>query len=183
MTEELEVLALVAGRLEARGIAYMLTGSVAASYYAMPRMTRDIDLVVELSAADVDPLHALFAADFYLDHDALREAVADRGVVNLIHEGHLLKVDLIVRKDSPYRRGEFARRRRVRLGAFEVAIVAPEDLVISKLDWARETRSAVQLGDVRNLLRSVPDLDRDYLARWTRELGLEAAYREAVADD
>ena len=46
-------------------------------------------------------------------------------------------------------------------------IVAPEDLIISKLDWMRETRSEVQLADVRNLLRSVPDLDNRYLAQWT----------------
>ncbi|MET0849870.1 MAG: hypothetical protein ABW020_01970, partial [Candidatus Rokuibacteriota bacterium] len=62
-----------------------------------------------------------------------------------------------------------------------VAIVAPEDLIISKLDWARDTRSAIQLADVRNLLRSVPHLDREYLAHWTARLGLSGAYREAEA--
>ena len=50
MTEELEVLTIVAGRLEAVWIAYMVTGSFAANYYAVPRMTRDINLVVELPA-------------------------------------------------------------------------------------------------------------------------------------
>jgi hypothetical protein len=54
VAEELEVLTIVTGRLAAAGIPYMVTGAVAASYYAVPRMTRDIDLVVELSARDVD---------------------------------------------------------------------------------------------------------------------------------
>jgi hypothetical protein len=54
VTEELEVLAIVAGRLESEGIPYMVTGSIAASYYAVPRMTRDIDLVVELSAGNIE---------------------------------------------------------------------------------------------------------------------------------
>ncbi len=49
MTEELEVLTMIAERLEAAGIPYMVIGSFAANYYAVPRMTRDIDLVVELS--------------------------------------------------------------------------------------------------------------------------------------
>ena len=42
MSAELEVLQDVVARLEGAGIAYMLTGSIALSYYAQPRMTRDI---------------------------------------------------------------------------------------------------------------------------------------------
>ena len=114
MTEELEVLTIVAGRLEAAGIAYMVTGSFAANYYAVPRMTRDIDLVVELSAGDTDRFCALFEGDFYLDQAAVRAAIASRGAFNLIHLAHVVKVDCIVRKDSEYRRTEFARQRRAR---------------------------------------------------------------------
>ena len=47
MTDQFSILKLVTERLDALGIAYMLTGSIAAGYYAQPRMTRDIDLVVE----------------------------------------------------------------------------------------------------------------------------------------
>jgi hypothetical protein len=179
VTEELEVLTTVTGRLEAAGIAYMVTGSFAANYYAVPRMTRDIDLVVELSAGDADRFCTLFEGDFYLDRAAVRAAITDRGAFNLTH---VVKVDCIVRKDSEYRRTEFARQRRGPIEGHEVALVAPEDLIISKLDWMRETRSEVQLGDVRNLLRSVPDLDEPYLAHWTERLGLDALYREALGD-
>jgi len=49
VTAELEVLQDATERLERAGIQYMLTGSIALSYYAQPRMTRDIDLVVELA--------------------------------------------------------------------------------------------------------------------------------------
>jgi hypothetical protein len=63
----------------------------------------------------------------------------------------------------------------------ELFIVAPEDLVISKLDWARDTRSETQLGDVRSILGSVPDLDHAYLAEWIATLGLDALYREVSA--
>lgn len=182
MTEELEVLDIVARRLENAGIPYMVTGSFAANYYAVPRMTRDIDLVVELAAGEVDRFCALFEGDFYLDRHAVRSAVAERSVFNLIHQAYVIKVDCIVRKDSEYRRTEFARQRRVSIEGHGVAIVAPEDLIVSKLDWMRETRSAVQLSDVRNLLESVPDLDRQYLAYWTERLGLGTLYREALGD-
>lgn len=182
MTDELEVLRIVTGRLEAAGIRYMVTGSIAASYYAVPRMTRDIDLVVELSARDAPRLCALFESDFYLDRDAVAAAVAGRGTFNLIHQDRVVKVDCIVRKDSDYRRTEFERQRRASIEDHNLALVAPEDLIISKLDWMKETRSEVQFADVRNLLRSVPDLDREYLSQWTERLGLSALYREAVGD-
>lgn len=171
VTEELEVLETVARRLEATGIRYMVTGSFAANYYAVPRMTRDIDLVVELSADDADRFCASFEGDFYLDRDAVRAAIASRGVFNLIHQAHVIKVDCIVRKDSDYRRTEFARQRRGSIEGTSLAIVAPEDLIISKLDWMRESRSP-----------AVPDLDRQYLAHWTERLGLGALYREALGD-
>jgi hypothetical protein len=182
VTEELEVLKIVTGRLESAGIAYMVTGSVAASYYAVPRMTRDIDLVVELSAGDADRFCALFEGEFYFDRDSVEAAIAARGAFNLIHQAYVIKVDCIVRKDSEYRRTEFARQRRGAIEGHGLALVAPEDLIISKLDWMRESLSEVQLSDVRNLLRSVPDLDRQYLAEWTERLGLGALYREALGD-
>ncbi len=177
MTEELDVLRTVVERLEAAGIPYMLTGSMAANYYAVPRMTRDIDLVVELSAANADRVADLFEADFYVDRGAVRAAVAQHGTFNLIHTELVLKVDCVVRKDSEYRRQEFRRRRPVTIGELEVFLVAPEDLIISKLDWARNTRSEVQLSDVRNLLAGAP-LDRNYLRTWVARLGLDALYRE-----
>jgi hypothetical protein len=182
VTDELEVLTLVTGRLEGAGIRYMLTGSFAANFYAVPRMTRDIDLVVELSGADAERVCALFEHDFYLDRDAVAEAIAARSAFNLIHQARVVKVDCIVRKDSEYRRAEFERQRRASVEAHSVALVAPEDLIISKLDWMRETRSEVQLADARNLLRSVPDLDRVYLSQWTERLGLSALYRQALGD-
>ena len=98
----------------------------------------------------------------------------------MIHEASVMKVDCVVRKDGDYRRTEFARRRRASVEGHGLAIVAPEDLIISKLDAMRETRSELQLADVRNLLRSVPDLDRPYLTHWTERLGLDALYREAL---
>ena len=112
----------------------------------------------------------------------MRAAIANRGMFNLIHQAYVIKVDCIVRKDSDYRRTEFGRQRRGSIEGTGLAIVAPEDLIISKLDWMRETRSEVQLADVRNLLRSVPDLDRQYLTHWTERLGLGTLYREALGD-
>jgi hypothetical protein len=53
----------VSERLGAAGISFMLTGSVAMSCYAQPRMTMDIDLVVALTTADAETFVHLFEAD------------------------------------------------------------------------------------------------------------------------
>ena len=172
MSDEFTVLALVAAHLDAAGIAYMLSGSVAMGYYAQPRMTRDIDIVVELGHAQADALVAVLASDFYIDDLAVHDAVTRQGMFNAIHSTLIVKVDFIVRKPTEYRRAEFERRRPVVIDGVQLNLVAPEDLILSKLDWARDSRSEMQLRDVRNLLDSVPNLDRDYLDRWVAALDL-----------
>lgn len=78
MLDEFSVLKLVTARLEAAGFAYMVTGSVAVSLYAEPRMTRDVDIVVELQPADTDRLVALFGLEFSCDADRIRRCDAQR---------------------------------------------------------------------------------------------------------
>ncbi len=178
MSEELEILKTVTQRLDAAGIPYMVTGSMAINYYAVPRMTRDIDIVVELSTRDTDRLCDIFQEDFYIDREAVRRSIEEKGMFNIVHCAFVIKADFVVRKDTDYRREEFVRRRRVTVEGRDLYMVAPEDLIISKLDWARDTRSEIQLADVRNLLACVAELDRAYLAHWTTRLGLDSLYRE-----
>jgi hypothetical protein len=141
-------------------------------------MTRDIDVVVELSVEDVARVCELLGVDFYLERETVREAIERRTSFNVIHASLVVKMDFFVRKDTEYRRAEFARRRQVSMQGHPFSIVAPEDLIISKLEWASDTRSEAQLGDVRNLLRSVPELDASYIEQWTARLGLGPLYRE-----
>jgi predicted nucleotidyltransferase len=158
MSEELEVLKEVARRLDRNRIAYMITGSIAANFYAVPRMTRDIDIVVELSPEGIGKFILAFERDHYLEPETVREAVKNRGMFNLIHDRHIVKVDFVVRKDTPYRSREFARRKKISIDGQKVSVVAPEDLILSKLAWAKDSKSEVQLRDVQNLLQSVKKL-------------------------
>jgi hypothetical protein len=178
VSDELDVLKSVAAQFERAGIPYMVTGSMAANFYAVPRMTRDIDFVIELSERDVDRVTGLFQQDYYIDRDMVQRAVRDHAMFNMIHNAMVIKVDCVVRKDTEYRREEFSRRRTVSIADQQIFIVAPEDLIISKLDWAKESRSQMQLDDVRNLLRSVQGLDTEYLNRWVDRLELTTLYQE-----
>ena len=178
MSEELEVLKEVARRLDGARIAYMVTGSMATNFYTVPRMTRDIDIVVELVENDLGRFIPLFEGDFYLEPETVLAATKNKGMFNLIQNEHVVKIDFIVRKESPYRRKEFSRRKQVAVDDRSLYLVAPEDLILSKLEWAKDSRSEMQLSDVRHFLTSVKLLNRRYLLRWAKELGVESLYRE-----
>jgi len=170
MDEQLEFLKEIARRLDSAGIPYMLTGSLAMAVYAVPRMTRDIDLVVEVFPQDAERLAQLFSQDCYVDADTVHDAVSRRTMFNIIHNLWVIKADFIVRKDDPYREAEFVRRRHVEVAGTRIAIVAPEDLILSKLIWAKESQSELQHRDVVELVRSVTDLDWSYLEHWASAL-------------
>jgi len=75
MNEQLDILKLVTKQLAEKQIKYMLSGSVAMNYYAQPRMTRDIDIVIELMLKDVKSIVELFVEDFYIDEDMIYHAI------------------------------------------------------------------------------------------------------------
>ena len=62
----------------------------------------------------------------------------------------------------------------------KIAVVSPEDLIISKLFWAKESHSEMQIKDVKNLIASVENLDYNYIKKWVKELGIENIFNEAL---
>lgn len=180
MSEELEVLKLVTQRLREAGINYMISGSIAANYYTVPRMTRDIDVVIELKQGDIDKFVGLFEDDFYVNRETVANEVSRQGMFNLIYNKYVIKIDFIIKKSSEYQQGAFSRRKQVLIEQSPMWFVSAEDLVISKLVWAKESHSEMQLKDVRNLIETVDDLDLKYIDDWVRGLDLEQIYKEAT---
>lgn len=178
MENELDILRDVTKRLSTAGIQYMLTGSFALNYYAEPRMTRDIDLVVALSPKDAESVVALFEDDYYVPRNAVVRGITNQSLFNIIHSDSVFKVDCIIRKNTEYRRLEFERRQQVEFDDIKIWIVSKEDLIISKLLWAKDSHSDFQLRDVKNLLKS--GYDADYLKTWTRRLDLDDLLRECL---
>jgi acetyl/propionyl-CoA carboxylase alpha subunit len=68
------------------------------------------------------------------------EAIHEHAMFNLVHCASVAKVDVIVRKDSAYRRMEFDRRQQIQVGDLVTWIVSKEDLILSKLSWAQDSR-------------------------------------------
>jgi len=173
VSEQLEVLIKVANTLTEIDVSYMISGSIAITFYAVPRMTRDIDIVLELEVVDVEKLVNAFSDEFYIDEESVRLAIASSGIFNMLHNETLTKVDLIIRKKTEYRILEFERRRTFSLENIKLSVVSAEDLNLSKLVWAKDSQSELQLGDVKMLVSSDQrNLDWEYLNYWAAELNV-----------
>lgn len=177
--ELLKFIELIDARLGSAGVAYMLTGSVAMTFYAVPRMTRDVDVVVECDIDSLGALVNLFATDCYVDREEAEIALRSGSMFNIIHNEWLVKADLIPRKSGAFRELEFSRRRRVTIQEGSAWVVSPEDLILSKLDWMKASGSELQRRDVEGLLRSVTNLDWAYLKKWAANLNVAGELEQA----
>jgi hypothetical protein len=175
---ELDVLKDVSIILEKARLDYMLSGSLAMSYYAQPRMTRDIDIVVHLNPTSGGFLCKFFQKDYYFSNEAVDEAVRNESMFNIIHRQALIKVDFIIRKSSAFRIAEFERRRKIQIEDFITYIVSVEDLIISKIIWMKDSGSEMQKRDIVNLLTA--EIDPNYLETWLMKLELLEIYRETI---
>jgi hypothetical protein len=175
-----DLLATTVGLLEAEGIPYMLTGSIASAFHGEPRGTRDIDVVIDPTPDALDRLISrLHEHGTYVDADGARAALRERTQFNAVAGD--AKVDFIVRKERPFSRAEFERRSRVQLPGMAAAIVTVEDLILVKLEWAAAIGSGRQLRDVAGMVTVAgAGLDRGYIEGWAARLGLSDAWRELL---
>jgi hypothetical protein len=167
--------------LEAARVPFMLTGSFASSLYGNARATQDLDLVISGNREQVRQLvRGLVARGFYVDEESALHAFSRRSQFNAIELATGWKIDLIVQKDRPFSVLEFERRIAVDFEGTEVSVATPEDVVLSKLEWAKLGGSARQLEDVAAILRSGEGtLDQSYLDRWVEQLELADQWRSA----
>jgi hypothetical protein len=191
MTRELEAaVAPVVRAFEALGIEYSVVGSVASSVHGIGRATLDVDVVADIPGSRIAALVQALSADYYVDLDAAEDAVQRRSMFNAIHLATMLKVDVYVLTDRPFDRASFARRGPGVLSdapdARTYLLDTSEDTILHKLEWYRAGGevSERQWNDLLGVLRVQSHrLDREYLARWARDLGLDdllaRAYRDA----
>ena len=173
MTSQEVFLSKLARRLEEARVPYMVTGSTASVVYGEPRATRDVDLVIDPSPAELETFLSTLQADTYVSREAAREALVERGMFNIVDLDSGWKADLIFRKERPFSREEFSRRVRADVLGLSLWVLSPEDSLLSKLEWAKAGASDLQLRDAASIVKLLGEtLDGSYLARWAAELGL-----------
>jgi hypothetical protein len=178
-----ELLAHLIESLEGLGLPYLVTGSTASAAYGDPRWTNDIDIVVDLPAAQIAAFCAAFPEDrFYLSKEAVADAVRQRHQFNILHPQSGLKVDVIVASDSEFDHSRLRRGLRLKvLPDREVTFAAPEDVILMKMVYYREGGSEKHLRDIAGVLRVRGEqLDRDYLSTWATRLDVAEIWQTVL---
>ncbi len=169
-------------RLESENIEYFLIGSLAAMFYSRSRFTNDIDLVVQIKSLQIQSFEKLFPIEDYYcpPHEVLRDEVLSMGIFNLIHQASGVKIDIILLKDTPFYASELARRKKAELlPGFHAYIASPEDIIVKKLDFYRESGSEKYLLDIREMLVDTK-IDNNYLNLWISHFGLQAQWAKVL---
>ena len=156
------------------GIPFMLTGSVATAFHGASRATMDVDFVIDPTVRQLDRLvERMEAAGAYVSREAARDALRQRTMFNVIDADTGWKADLIIRKHRPFSEVEFARRQASEFFGTSLHVASLEDVLLSKLEWAKLGGSARQIEDARALLRiRAGEVDLAYVEHWVGVLGL-----------
>lgn len=176
---------LFTGPLEVLGVPYMVTGSVASTLYGEPRLTLDVDLVVEISPERVAELLAAYPEGaFYrppLEIVLIECRRESRGHFNLIHHETGMKADVYTAGRDELHRFGLANRRPVETNDGRIFVAPPEYVILRKLEFWREGGSDKHLRDVAAILATGLALDREMLAREVRRRGLDEAWSRAAS--
>jgi hypothetical protein len=178
-------LSLFAVRLAATGAPYMITGATAAILYGQPRVTNDLDVVLALNdSTRAALLHAFPEADFYVPPESViraEQARSQRGHFNLIHHETGYKADIYLVGADPLHAWALPLRRRIRWSDdIEVHVAPPEYVVIRKLEFYREGRSAKHPVDIRAIVETT-GVDEAAMATWLARLNLFPLWQEIKA--
>ena len=188
MTQLDDLLGRIVAQLNQLRIPYHVGGSFASSFHGVPRTTADLDLVIEVDPERLDALAAALERDFYVNRQAMLEAVREQRSFNAILLDGSFKVDFFIRGRRAFDIEEFRRARPQQIredGSLEVRLKSPEDLILRKLEWleAGGGQSERQWRDVLGVMRVMEGrLDQAYLERWAAELGVASLLERARAE-
>jgi hypothetical protein len=158
----------VAKALEACGIPFLLSGSFASNYYGIPRSTRDADFVLQSQQAVGPEFTKELGEDFLLEPQLSFETNTGTFRQVLRHKQKTFKVELFLLSQDPHDQARFSRRRAVQLLERRVWLPSPEDVIITKLRWAR----GKDKDDARDVMAVQQDkLDWPYVEEWCRRHG------------
>jgi hypothetical protein len=181
--EQAELLGFTLGILERYDIPYMIVGSLASGAYGEPRLTQDIDIVVEPTPPQLEQLCGAFPPDdFYVSRDAARAALRDGGQFNVLDPSSGNKIDFMIARSDAWGLQQMARRRRMKLFPNREGFTGgPEDIILSKMLYYLEGGSEKHLRDITGMLKISPDrIDQAYVTKWADQLGVTEIWRAVL---
>jgi len=154
--------------LNALEVPYMLVGSFSSNFYGVPRATQDADFVLQVEKRTVGTIVEHLGPRFRLDPQISFEAItaSTRYVVKVI-DGVPFQVEFFLLSEDVHDRERFARRRHVKMLGRQVFVPTAEDVIITKLRWARGGGRSKDVDDVRGVIAVQGDrIQWDYVESW-----------------
>ena len=168
--------------LKPLGIRFHLTGGLTTIYYGEPRLTQDIDVVIDnqqVSSNLETFLRSLGSSDFIHNTDSVREAIESKGMFQLLDSVESLKLDIYPRELVP---GELDRS--VHESVFdgeELPIASRTDAAISKLIWISKG-SHKSRRDFRKIYFSSAENERNRIDEFAESLELKNLADTVIAE-
>lgn len=169
-------------------IPYYIGGSIASSVYGMARATMDVDVIADLKVTHIPRLKQILESAYYIDAEMIADAIRTNSSFNLVHLETMIKIDVFIHENEPYQNEALKRKRKDTLedtGAIRFYFSSPEDIIIHKLQWYKMGGfvSERQWLDIIGVIKVQGDvLDKKYLNRWSKKLGLSSLLKDAFVD-
>ena len=181
MNAQEEFLKKLVDALNESQIPYMLSGSIGSSFHGQPRATNDADIVIAPTEQQLYKFAQALGEHYYISLNAVREAFDNRTMFNVIDSQTAWKADFIIRKDRAFSKTEFQRRSLANIMGTEIWVTSPEDVILSKLEWSKDSGSEQQFSDALGVAMVQWDhLDRDYLLKWAKQLKIESSVEQLL---
>ncbi len=169
---ETEVIKKVIKDLERLKIPYFVTGGFAVSVWGRIRTTHDLDVIVAVSLKDIEIFKEIFnIADFYFSKEAAKQAVLAKTTFNVIHHETGLKIDFWILRNDVFGKFQLRRRKRAKFLDRSIYFISPEDLILIKLQWYKESESERHYFDALSIYQTQRMLNKKYLERWAKIQG------------
>ena len=182
--QEDSIFFIFTSRLNNLNIRYMITGSVASIVYGEPRMTHDIDLVMELEYEDTERFAEAFPIETFYCPPAevikVELGRSFRGHFNLIHHETGFKADIYLRGRDPLHEWALSNRKKIDIEGEYIWVAPVEYVILRKLDYYREGKSEKHIRDIQGILSvSANDIDFVELEKRVESLGLSQEWHVA----
>lgn len=176
-----KLLAKVISLLDENNIDYMITGSLVSSIQGEPRTTHDIDLLINVTPDIIVEMEAAFPPpQYYFSAEAIKEAIRDKSIFNLIDTSEGDKVDFWILTTDHFDRSRFKRKYEENLFGMRLKVSTPEDTILAKLRWAKLSGgSEKQFNDALRVYEvQFHKLDLTYLKEWAHQLDVFELWSE-----
>jgi hypothetical protein len=170
------------GILKSLKIRHHLTGGVVSVAWGEPRMTQDIDIVIDRvgATANIERLVSeIQSAGYFADEQGIRNAIHGGKPFQLLDQVEVLKLDVYPRELVP---GELSRS--VLAEVFpgsSIAIVSRPDAALSKLIWIKRG-SHKSRHDLRQIVRRLSEEENIFLRSQALQLELTDLLDSVLAE-